>query len=117
MDLPTPTLDLLCPNESSSRLDSHAVRQALAFAFATGDVGDVFEGALAAAKLPPSDWQRADFADDVCLGDFVRRCLSVEIRGRRLRISTTLIERLLEMPGAVVSDAEVPASSCEGRQV
>ncbi len=71
--------DLLAA-EPTVRVDSVALRQAIVFAFAAGGAQEAFDDLVAAAKLPASTWDRADFARDVYLDELVTRCFSVRLR-------------------------------------
>jgi len=95
MSLPVPDLLSLDP---ALRIDAASLRQTLAFAFATGTSVDAFDRALAEARLPPSHWDRSQFARDLFLRDFVDRCLPVRAAGRTFQPCTEYLLRAIAEP-------------------
>src|SRR4051812_27374796 len=87
-----PIPDLLCA-EPSVRIGVAAVRAPLVFSFAIGGAVETFEQHLAAARLPPSAWDRGHFRRDLFLGDLVERCLPVRAGGRVYRPSAAYLLR------------------------
>ena len=87
------TPDLLCATPSV-RVDLRALRKALVFAFAAGGAPEAFDDAIAAAKLPETTWDKADFARDVYLDELVARCLPVRIGGKTMTSCTTVHRRV-----------------------
>jgi DNA mismatch repair protein MutS2 len=101
--LPIP--DLLCA-QPAERVDSASLRQALVFAFAAGGAPETFDDAIANAVLPPSGWDRADFARDVYLEELVVRCLPVSLGGRPHRACVRYLVRAIGEPPRSIEDAE-----------
>jgi DNA mismatch repair protein MutS2 len=97
--------DLLCA-EPAVRVDVSALRTALVFAFAAGGAPEVFDEVIAAARLPPSTWDKADFARDVYLDDLVSRCLPLRIGGKSFPACTRYIARVLSEPPRARADVE-----------
>jgi DNA mismatch repair protein MutS2 len=97
--------DLLCA-EPAVRVDLAALRTALVFAFAAGGAPEVFDDAIAGARLPASTWDRSDFARDVYLDDLVSRCLPVRIGGKTYPACTRYIARILAGPPLERADVE-----------
>ena len=79
------------------RIDVAAAREALTFAFASGD-GDVFTRLLAHTPTAPSLFFVEDFGRDLQLDKFVERCLPVTTRGRRAAASSSYLLRVLSSP-------------------
>jgi DNA mismatch repair protein MutS2 len=103
--LPLPIPDLLCA-EPAERVDVASLRQALVFSFAAGGSMEAFDDAIAAAALPPSSWDRSDFARDVYLEELVQRCLHVQIEGKVHRPSTRYLARAVGQPPRALADVE-----------
>ena len=101
--------DLLAA-EPAARIDVRAVRTALVFAFAAGEPQEVFDEAVAAARLPPSTWDRADFARDVYLDEIVARCLPVRIGGKSMPPCARYVARVLGEPPSAIPDVDVRRS-------
>jgi DNA mismatch repair protein MutS2 len=80
------------------RADRPSLEAALVFAFATGDVGDLFERTVDTMPLAPSSWAPEEFARDVFLGDVVARCLPVVAGGASFPASRTLARVLARPP-------------------
>ncbi len=91
------TLTLLDP-EAFPRVDEAQLRQTLAFAFATGDVGDALLQVPDTMALSPTSWEPKDFVRDVFLDTLVDRCFSVVIGGKSFPRSHTLLRRILSAP-------------------
>ena len=98
--------DLLCA-EPKVRVDVEALRQALVFAFAAGGSVEAFDDAVANAALPPSSWDRADFARDVYLDELVERCLAVHVDGKPQRTVGRYLARAVGEPPRDRRDVEV----------
>jgi DNA mismatch repair protein MutS2 len=92
--------------EPEARIDVGALRTALVFAFAAGGAPDVFDAAIATARLPPSTWQREDFARDVYLEELVVRCLEVRIGGKTYPPSARYLARVLGEPPKAPADVD-----------
>jgi DNA mismatch repair protein MutS2 len=83
--------------EPVGRIDLDAARQALTFAFASGD-GDVFSRLLEHTPVAPSLFVGDDFARDLELERFVERCLPVIALGQRRPGSSGYLLRVLSAP-------------------
>lgn len=95
---PTPAgFDLLAP-EPEQRIDRAAARQVLAFAYATGDVGDGFDAVVDRARVGASWFRPDDFAKDVFLSDFARRWLRVTLPGLPPRERAGFATRVVASP-------------------
>jgi DNA mismatch repair protein MutS2 len=105
--LPAP--DLLCA-EPAVRVDVDSLRQALVFAFAAGGSTESFDEAIAGAWLPPSSWDRADFARDVYLEELVARCLPVRILGKSHAPCIRYLVRVVGEPPRAAHDVETRRS-------
>ncbi len=104
MTVPPP--DLLAA-EPSCRVDLAALGQALVFAFAAGGAQEPFDDVVAKAKLPPTTWERADFARDVYLEDLVARCLPVRAVGTSQAPNARWVARVLSEPPRDLADVEI----------
>ncbi|MBV9948010.1 MAG: DNA mismatch repair protein [Myxococcales bacterium] len=93
--LPAP--DLLTA-EPAVRVDLHALRQSLVFAFAAGGSFETFDDAIAKAALPATRWGRASFARDIYLDEIVERSLSLRIEGRAVRTCGRYLARVIGEP-------------------
>jgi len=98
--------DLLAA-EPAARIDVRAVRTALVFAFAAGGPQEAFDDAVATARLPPSTWDRADFARDVYLEEIVARCLEVRVGGKVVPPCARYLARVLGEPPRAAEDVDV----------
>jgi DNA mismatch repair protein MutS2 len=81
------------------------LREALVFAFATGDGGNALEQAVASTPLSSSPWRAEDFVGDVFLQELISRCLPIRACGQGYRHTGTLLERLLAAPPPRVDTA------------
>ncbi len=90
--------------EPFPRVDEPLLRQTLAFAFATGDIGDALERVVDQMPLAPSSWDAKDFARDVFLDAVAERCFPLIIEGKSYSRSRALLSRML---GAPPSDLRV----------
>jgi DNA mismatch repair protein MutS2 len=90
-------LTLLDP-QPFSRVPEAELQSLIAFAFATGEVGDDFERIVDRMELAPSSWDKAEFARDVFLPELVERCLPVVACGAVFPTGKTLLLRLLAQP-------------------
>lgn len=79
------------------RLDAPAAREALTFAFASGD-GDVFTRLIDHTPLAASHYDSNDFGRDLELEAFVERCMPVIAGGHRRATSSTYLLRVLSSP-------------------
>ncbi len=91
------TPDLLHP-VPMRRIDFDGTKQALGFAFASGVSGGLFGDALDRAKVAPSTWEPASFANDLFLQSFVSSCFKVRAAGEAYAASTAHLARLLAHP-------------------
>jgi DNA mismatch repair protein MutS2 len=89
--------DLLCA-EPSERIDLRALRQTLVFAFAAGASLEMFDDAIAGTILPPSTWDRADFARDVFLDKLVVGGMPVRLNGKAHVPCTRYLVRAIGEP-------------------
>ena len=101
-----PTVPDLVSNDSALRIDVAALRQTLAFAFATGVSVEQFDRAIGEMRLPPSSWDRAHFARDLFLSDFVERCFPVRAAGRAYEPCKPYLARVVGEPPSDPSIAE-----------
>lgn len=62
-----------------TRIDLEQVKLGMALAFASGVSGGLFAEALEKAKVAPSTWEPACFANDLFLANFVATCFKVRI--------------------------------------
>lgn len=83
-----------------SRVDEDGLSRVIAFAFATGDVGDGLERILDSMPIAPSTWDPAEFADDIFLRTVVSSCLTVKAEGQAHPAHPSLLLRLLGSPPA-----------------
>jgi DNA mismatch repair protein MutS2 len=90
-------LSLLDP-QPFCRVNEAELQRSLAFAFATGEVGDDFERLVDRMELAPSSWDKAEFARDVFLPELVDRCLPVVAGGKVFPTGKMLLLRLLSQP-------------------
>jgi DNA mismatch repair protein MutS2 len=97
--------DLLAA-EPSVRIQTAALRQAVVFAFAAGGSQDVFDDLVAGTRLPPSSWDKADFARDVYLDDLVARCFEVRASGKTAAGNQRWLARVLGEPPIDPRDVE-----------
>ena len=91
--------DLLHP-APLARIDAESTKLAIALAFASGVSGGVFSEALDQAKVAPSTWAPATFADDLFLTQFVALCLKIRINGHEPVFATKHLVNLLAHPPA-----------------
>jgi DNA mismatch repair protein MutS2 len=80
-----------------------ALREALVFAFATGDAGDSLDRAVEGTPLSASDWQPEDFVGDVFLTSLIERTLPLSVLGQTQPRTGTLLLRILSSPPADVA--------------
>lgn len=92
-------LSLLDP-QPFARVDPADLERVLAFAFATGDIGDALEQLQDDLPLAPSTWDPQDFAEDVFLRTVVARCLTITAEGSAHPGRPRLLLRLLGLPPA-----------------
>ena len=97
--------DLLAA-DPSVRIDIGALRQAIVFAFAAGGSQEAFDEIVARAKLPPTGWDKGDFARDVYLDDLVARCFVVQPAGKAVPSNTRWLARVLGEPPHDARDVE-----------
>lgn len=62
-----------------TRIDVAQTKLAIALAFASGVSGGLFAETLDKAKVAPSTWEPASFANDLFLANFVSLCLKVRV--------------------------------------
>ncbi|HEX4447813.1 MAG TPA: DNA mismatch repair protein, partial [Polyangiaceae bacterium] len=92
-----PVPDLLSA-DPAVRVDLGVLRQGLVFAFAAGASQEVFDGALAGARLPASSWRRTSFARDLYLEELVDKCFAVQVEKTRYAASARYLTRVLGEP-------------------
>jgi DNA mismatch repair protein MutS2 len=97
LDQPVVTPNLLDP-VPFARVDEEELRQALVFAFATGDVGDALAQIVDRMTLAASSWQPKDFAGEVFLDVLAERCFPVVVDGKAFPRSKALLGRILGSP-------------------
>jgi DNA mismatch repair protein MutS2 len=88
------------------RVELGALRQAIVFAFAAGGSQEAFDEIVARAKLPPSAWDKGDFARDVYLDDLVARCFVMQAGGKTVASNTRWLARVLGEPPKDPRDVE-----------
>lgn len=93
------------------RIDVAAAREALTFAFASGD-GDVFTRLLAHTPTAPSLFVVEDFGRDLQLDQLVERCLPVMTRGHRRAASSGYLLRVLSAPPRERAHVEFRQAIC-----
>ncbi len=98
-DTPTLLPDLLHPTPMA-RVDLDHTKLAIALAFASGVSGGLFAEALDKAKVAPSTWEPASFANDLFLQSFVSLCFRVRIGESEPSIFTNHLVNLLAYPPA-----------------
>lgn len=101
----TAPLSLLDP-VAFPRADQEDLERVLAFAFATGDIGDALEQLQDNMPLSHSSWDAREFAEDVFLRTVVSHCLVITADGSKHPGRPQLLLRLL---GAPPSDPQVVA--------
>ncbi|MEA2747693.1 MAG: mismatch repair protein MutS2, partial [Myxococcales bacterium] len=89
--------DLLHPTPLA-RIDASSTKLAIALAFASGVSGGVFSEALDGAKVAPSTWEPATFAEDLFLTQFVALCLKIRINGHEPVFATKHLANILAHP-------------------
>ena len=102
-----PAIPDLLAHAASARVDLRVLRQALVFTFAAGGAQEVFDDVVAGARLPPTTWDRADFARDVYLDDLVTRCLELHIGGKTVASNARWMARVLGEPPRDAKDVEL----------
>ncbi len=107
VELEAPDLLAAAP---SARVPVDVLRQAVVFAFAAGGSSEPFDDAVASARLPPSLWDRSDFARDVYLDELVARCFEVRVAGRAHAANTRWLSRVLGEPPRDAEDIETRRS-------
>lgn len=93
------------------RLDMAAAREALTFAFASGD-GDVFTRLLDHTPLAPSLFVLEDFGRDLQLEQFVERCMPLIAGGHRRPATGSYLLRVLSAPPLDRAHVEFRQSIC-----
>ncbi len=93
------------------RLDLASAREALTFAFASGDA-DVFTSLLDHTPTAPTSFLAADFERDLELARFVERCLPVVARGHARAGSRQYLLRVLSCPPTERSHVEFRQRIC-----
>jgi DNA mismatch repair protein MutS2 len=94
-----------------ARLDVAGAREALTFAFVSGD-GDVFTRLLDHTPIAPSVFVPEDYARDLQLPEFVERCLPVLARGTRHPASPRHLLNVLAAPPAERAHVEFRQRIC-----
>src|SRR5690606_6766630 len=93
------------------RLDLAAAREALTFAFASGD-GDVFTRLLDHTPVAPSAFDPDDFERDLELDAFVERCLPIVAAGQARPASSRYLLRVLSSPPLERAHVEFRQNIC-----
>ncbi len=83
--------------EPIERIDLALAREALTFAFASGD-GEVFTRLLDHTPVAPSRFVAEDFERDIQLTAFVQRCMPVHARGHTRAASLRHLRNVLAAP-------------------
>ncbi|HEY2514246.1 MAG TPA: DNA mismatch repair protein [Polyangiaceae bacterium] len=91
--------DLLHPGPLT-RIDLEQVKLGMALAFASGVSGGLFAEALEKAKVAPSTWEPACFANDLFLPNFVATCFKARIGSDEPSFCTAHLVNLLAHPPA-----------------
>ncbi len=104
---PTFPVPDLVSAEPAARVDVAGLRQTLVFAFAAGASQEVFDGALASARLPACSWARGGFARDLYLDELVEKCFEVRVGTARYAPNLRYLTRFVSEPPADPRDAEV----------
>ncbi|HTV20360.1 MAG TPA: hypothetical protein VMG12_16870, partial [Polyangiaceae bacterium] len=94
-----------------ARLDLAAAREALTFAFASGD-GDVFTRLLDHTPVAPSSFDAEDFGRDLELEAFVERCMPILASGHRRPASGNYVLRVLSSPPLERAHVEFRQAIC-----
>ncbi|HWO14993.1 MAG TPA: DNA mismatch repair protein, partial [Polyangiaceae bacterium] len=97
--------------EPIGRLDVPAAREALTFAFVSGD-GDVFTRLLDHTPTAPSRFTPEDFARDLRLDLFVERCLPILVGGRSLTPTGSYVRRVIAAPPTERAHVELRQQVC-----
>ena len=97
--------DLLHPSPRD-RIDTEHTKLAIALAFASGVAGGLFADALDRARVAPSTWQPALFANDLFIQQFVSLCFRFQVNHADAAISTTHLVKLLTHPPSDQATAE-----------
>ncbi len=100
-----PVPDLLSA-DPAARIDLGVLRQVLVFAFATGASQDVFDGALANARLPSSSWRKGGFARDLYLDELVDKCFEVRVEGTHYKACARYLSRVVAEPPVDARDVD-----------
>lgn len=90
-------VDLL-HHEPRVTVDVELLRQAVRFAFESGDAGGLFLRAVDDAPTAPSGWNPATFGDSLFLPELIASCFPIEIDGQRYEPSMAHLVRLLTHP-------------------
>jgi DNA mismatch repair protein MutS2 len=101
----------LLHDEPIERLDLPAAREALTFAFASGD-GDVFTRLVEHTPTAPSLFVLEDFGQDLQLAQFIERCFPVIAGGQRRPASPAYLLRVLSSPPRERAHVEFRQSIC-----
>ncbi|MGK4003643.1 DNA mismatch repair protein [Sorangium sp. So ce1036] len=101
---PDPVLRGLCAapdllsHRPGLRVDARAVKESLAFAFASGAPAGAFDRHIESASLPASSWDPSRFAQHVFLPELIAGCMRFTIDGRTHTPSPALLGRALSQP-------------------
>jgi DNA mismatch repair protein MutS2 len=102
--------DLLSSDPTASleaRIDLAVLRQGLVFGFAAGASQEVFDGALAKARLPASGWRTGGFARDLYINDLVGKGFEIRIDDARHAACSRYLVRVLTEPPFDDRDVEL----------
>ena len=106
----TSPCDLLY-EEPIGRLDVPAAREALTFAFASGD-GDVFTRLLDHTPTAPSRFAHEDFAHDLRLEHFIQRCMPIVAAKHVLPPTGSYLRRVIGAPPVERAHVELRQQVC-----
>ena len=98
-------------DEPIGRLDVASAREALTFAFASGD-GDVFTRLLEHTPIAPSSFVSEAFAADLRLESFIQRCLPIVVGERVLPPTGSYVRRVLCAPPLERAHVELRQQVC-----
>ena len=98
-------------DEPIGRLDVPAAREALTFAFASGD-GDVFTRLLEHTPVAPSSFVSEAFAADLRLESFIERCLPIVVGQGVLPPTGSYMRRVLCSPPLERAHVELRQQVC-----
>lgn len=98
-------------DEPIERIDLARAREALTFAFASGD-GDVFARLLEHTPTAPSSFVLEDFGRDLELEAFVERCMPITAGGHRRPVSLRYVLHVISSPPSERAHVEFRRQIC-----